>query len=487
MIVVNLKDKNLFGNDAGEDELLEVLNSYYIDHEDFDDFYDQDNKLCVASARKGMGKSALLSKLDYELRHNDEYDNPIVVRVTGNELLGLGDFRGQDQAYLENYWKRIICKKVIIEIGNTIGFAASSNSISMVEVAELDGLKNKNFIGGILSRIKGKIPVINTEMKDNIPENLESVLSNYQNKHKDSSVWLLIDDIDAKYVDTEEYQARVGSFFSAVRSLAFDMKKLNIRATVRSDVWQNLRHLEDLDKWEQYIIEIVWTNRHLRDMLSNKILSYVKREHPRSPEAKYKYTKDYNKLFQLVFEHPISWMNKEETSIFDAISSFSNKRPRWMGQLCRMSAKQAKKANSQGKRVYLHHIDEILSEFGKHRKSDLIKEHKHQFEELDSLIDCFRAKQKEYTFNELVDLFETNFIRGREISEIPIIDGVKYKDAEDLGAFVYKLGLISKKSDCGRYFTHYCDDPDLFRTNQNREDQITWSVHIAYRKYLNIR
>ncbi|MGL1038796.1 hypothetical protein ACSTDR_13320 [Vibrio vulnificus] len=120
-------------------------------------------------------------------------------------------------------------------------------------------------------------------------------------------------------------------------------------------------------------------------------------------------------------------------------------------------------------------------------KSGLIKEHKHQFEELDNLIDCFRAKQKEYTFNELVDLFETNFIRGRKISEIPIIDGVKYKDAEDLGAFVYKLGLISKKSDCGRYFTHYCDDPDLFRTNQNREGQITWSVHIAYRKYLNIR
>ena len=27
------------------------------------------------------------------------------------------------------------------------------------------------------------------------------------------------------------------------------MKQLNIRATVRSDVWQNLRYLEDLDKW----------------------------------------------------------------------------------------------------------------------------------------------------------------------------------------------------------------------------------------------
>ena len=68
MIVVDLKNKNLFGNDAGEDEELDILNSYYIDNEDFDDFFDPTIKLCVASARKGMGKSTLLSKLNYKLR-----------------------------------------------------------------------------------------------------------------------------------------------------------------------------------------------------------------------------------------------------------------------------------------------------------------------------------------------------------------------------------------------------------------------------------
>lgn len=487
MIVVDLKDRKLFGNDAGEDEDLEVLNSYYIDNDDFDDFFDADTKLCVVSARKGMGKSTLLSKLDYKLRSDDDYLDPIIVRVTGNELLGLGDFTGKDQAYLENYWKRIICKKIIIEIGNKIGFAASSDSISMVEVAELDGLKSKNFIGGLISRIKGKLPLINSEFKGSIPDNLESLLSNYQLKHEKSSVWLLVDDIDSKYIDTEEYQARIGSFFSAIRSLAFDMKKLNIRTTVRSDVWQNLRHLEDLDKWEQYIVEILWTNKHMRDMLANKILSYVKRKHPYSKEAKYTYNRDYNKLFQLVFEHPIRWMHKEETSIFDAISSFSNKRPRWMGQLCRMAAKQSKKSNSRSRKIYLNHIDEILVGFGKNRKSDLIKEHKHQFLELDALIDCFRANQKEYTNNQLVDLIETNFIRERDAVDIPSVDGVRYKDTEDLGAFIYKLGLISCKDETGRLFTHYCDDPDLFRTIENRENKITWSLHIAYRKYLNIR
>jgi hypothetical protein len=68
-----------------------------------------------------MGKSSLLARLNYKLKTEPDYDEPIVVKVTGNTLLGLGDFREKDQAYLENYWKQIICKKIIIEIGTTIG------------------------------------------------------------------------------------------------------------------------------------------------------------------------------------------------------------------------------------------------------------------------------------------------------------------------------------------------------------------------------
>lgn len=60
MASINLKDKKLFGNEAGEDESLEVLNSYYIDHRDFECFFDVDEKLSIVSARKGMGKSVIV-------------------------------------------------------------------------------------------------------------------------------------------------------------------------------------------------------------------------------------------------------------------------------------------------------------------------------------------------------------------------------------------------------------------------------------------
>lgn len=99
MVYIDIKDKDLFGNDAGEDENIDILNSYYIDNPDFEDFFDRSVRLNVVSARKGMGKSAMISRMAYKL---ESANDALVIRVTGNSLLGLGDFQNQDQAYLEN-------------------------------------------------------------------------------------------------------------------------------------------------------------------------------------------------------------------------------------------------------------------------------------------------------------------------------------------------------------------------------------------------
>ncbi|TOL43619.1 hypothetical protein CGH96_25380, partial [Vibrio parahaemolyticus] len=93
------------------------------------------------------------------------------------------------------------------------------------------------------------------------------------------------------------------------------------------------------------------------------------------------------------------------------------------------------------------------------------------------LIDAFRAGQKEYTFSELEMVLDSKFIKGREVSDIPVIDGKPYCNLIDLGHFVYKIGLISKLPDESQNFTFYTDDPDLFYSQQNRNNELTWSVH----------
>lgn len=482
MVKIRLNDRNIFGNDAGEDEALDVLNSYYVDHPDFEFFFDKSERLSIASARKGMGKSALLSRLEHKLLNDPDYKSPIVIRVKGGDLIGLGVFSGIDHSYLENYWKQIICKRVIIEIGSRINVALNSNEMSMVELAEIDGIKGRNFVGGLVSRVKSKVPLLNTELQSSIPENLVSVLSEYYNSNKDAMVWILIDDIDAKYTNTPENQARVGSFFSAIRSLAVGQKNLNIRATVRSDVWSCLRHLEDLDKIQQYIVSIFWNKRYMRDMLAKKILAYIQSRYPDSPESGYIFSSDYNKIFDLVFDSPVIW-NGAEQKLFEAISAFSNRRPRWMGQICRMAGIKASEGVNR-KKINIDHFNYILNEYGSHRRDDLIKEHSHQFSELSLLIDSLRATKKEFRYSELNIILEDAFIRGRDKSSIPVIDGKVYALNEDLGDFLYKLGLFSRVN--GNIFTHYTDDPDLYKSSENRRDNIIWSIHPAYRNFLNI-
>ncbi|MFL9598521.1 hypothetical protein, partial [Aeromonas veronii] len=138
----------------------------------------------------------------------------------------------------------------------------------------------------------------------------------------------------------------------------------------------------------------------------------------------------------LVFQSPIEWNGDYNANIFDAISAFSNKRPRWMGQLGRMAGKKAKERSPYAKRITLDDIKFILEDFGKNRRDDLIKEHQHQFMELNNLIDALRATQRLFTCSELHKILEDNFIRGRDISEIPTIDGKSFAETKDLGAFL---------------------------------------------------
>lgn len=75
---LDLAAEDLFGNDAGEDECPEVLSSYFIDQPAFKSFLSTKQKLKVGMSRKGMGKSALLSKLAYDLKQEDKKNEHIV-------------------------------------------------------------------------------------------------------------------------------------------------------------------------------------------------------------------------------------------------------------------------------------------------------------------------------------------------------------------------------------------------------------------------
>jgi hypothetical protein len=488
---IKLNDKDLFGNAAGEDEDPEILDSYYIDLPRFENFYDLNTSVCIASARKGMGKSALLSMFEYKLRQDVKKKvlNAVVIKTTGNNLLGLGEFYGKNHIYLENYWKQIICKRINIEIGSQIGWAISDNRITLVEAAEIEGIKNKNLVGSLISRMIAKIKFlpVDLEIRTEMPSNWQALLQNYQKENEYSDVWLLIDDIDAKYIDSDEYKNLISSFFSAIRSLAIEVKNLKIRATVRTDVWSNLRHFEDLDKCLQYLFTIDWSTEQLKQMLVKRIDSYVKRKYPNSREAKYDYKKNESEILNLIFTRTMPWGDKD-VEAYIPITKLANYRPRWMGQLCQMAGN---KAFEKGKtRIELYDIQRIMRDFGKNRVDDLIKEHGYQFADLSALINSFKSGSKVYKYSQLNQFLEDRYISEIGISNIPPIDSRSYNSPEQLGEFLYKVDFFScifKEVDGNYQFTRFQDEPDLFKTIENRHDKLVWSVHPIYREFLRIK
>lgn len=273
---LDFQDGTLFGNDAGEDEQPDVLASYFVDQFAFAPFLDRNVKLQIARSRKGMGKSALLSKLNYDLEFSGR-DNTLVVRTTGTQLIDGPIPVFQNLLEAQSYWISHICSRINGALGSKIGFAFSDTQMSLVETAEISGLKGKNLVGSLISRMRlSKIPI--EVLPATYNQNPDELLRRAAENLSDAQVWLLVDDIDASYVDSEQQQLLVSSFFSTCRFVAREMKGVNVRATVRSDVWANLRSNEDLDKCEQYVVDISWTKAELKMILAKKIFSWIKRK-----------------------------------------------------------------------------------------------------------------------------------------------------------------------------------------------------------------
>jgi hypothetical protein len=84
---------------------------------------------------------------------------------------------------------------------------------------------------------------------------------------------LLVDDIDATFFDTPPLKLKIGTFFSACRKISREVQNLSIRASVRTDVWSILRDNEDLDKSEQYMVDIRWNLREMEAIILKRILA----------------------------------------------------------------------------------------------------------------------------------------------------------------------------------------------------------------------
>ncbi len=481
---LDLSDEEIFGNEAGEDEDPEILSTYFITKKKFNKFLSKSKKFGIARAKKGMGKSSLLSKLAFDVNKDD---NNIVITVTGSDLLSFGTFNENDHLKLQNEWKTALSARINYELGNKIGFAWTDDQMALVEASELSGFKGKNLVGSLLQRIKSKhIPI---ESKKQGIDNPSVLLERYMNSDKDFNIWIFIDDIDSTFSADEIQKARVSSFFSACRSLTRDINGLFIRASVRTDVWTTIRYNEDLDKCEQYSIDITWTKSELEKIISKKILSYINRNHNNTITSDWDVGNPSIRhlLIAYIFENTLPW-NKSRVSPFVPLRILGAKRPRWISQLCRLSAEAA--SDREIKRVTMQDINFILTDYGRLRVNDLYKEHNHQFAELQKLIETFSRGQERYKTSDLLLKIEDGFVQRIGEATIGMIDGETYSKPLQLAHLLFRIGFIQLRDkpspDSPPNFIDYGERPELLTDSTFDYNNYIWEIHPSYRGVLNI-
>lgn len=474
METIRFDDPELWGNEAADDEDPVVLNSYFVNSPAWHDFLTAVRPLQIARARKGLGKSALLRECAF--RHRED-KNFLVINITGADLVAQREFKSLGASEHIYDWQQRICTLITRSIGASIGFAYTDDQIAFVEAAELAGLRSRNLIGALVDRLRGKLGPI--ELQKLGVTDAEAAMARFLHSSNDQ-ILLLIDDIDATFTNTPQEALRLSTFFTACRHIATTYKGVKIRTVVRSDVWASIRRLDEaLDKVEQYIFDVKWSNKGYRSLLSERIIAHYNRlgiGHMTKGLSK-------DKVINLVFQEFFPW-GSYYVHPSRVIHVYSAGRPRWATQLCRMAGAEARISGAP--LITFGSLKQTLDSYGRIRLDDLTREHRHQCPTISDVVGVFAKQPASYSTSNL------SLLLKRRVIDIapPTIDSRKAEDPIQLAQYLFRIGFIlaiGRDTASGNPEYHsYEEMPELLGSSLNVDQGMRWRIHPAYHAALDL-
>lgn len=478
---VDLSDPHLFGNDAAEDEDSQVFESYVFERPELRDFAEPRHAIRIARAYKGEGKSALL-----RLTRARVGPQAVIVSTTGPSLSPTTTSVDFDAWIRE--WKRRIFDTIACEIGSGIGMAWTDDAISLVELAEKNGFKQRNPVSAIIDRLKSKVvPVERTRV--DLPD-AEQVLSRWN--RDDTQIWLLVDDIDQNFQNTEPYKHKVASFFAACRQVMNAVPAIRFRLAIRPNVWTMLkRDFESLSHVEQYAVDLKWDDASIRSLLARRVEGYLIRQRldrtlatlpPDRSEAE-------EALIAMAFEPRIQWGKDpfgkpKQRPPHVVLSTLSRHRPRWLIELCKEAARSAQQLG--GSRIRLRDMTGQLATFGRHRIDDTVAEFRSQCPDLNDIISAFASQREEYSTDELLAT-----LSKRLPPSVPIrIAGLnKPTEPKDIAKLLFQIGFLTARQNTKTGYEHFSfsDRPELLDARSNFDQGVRWEIHPVFRQALGLR
>lgn len=480
---LKLSDINLFGNDAADLEQEELFFSYAVSRTEVKDLLDGERAIQVMRAYKGEGKSALLRIVRRKLGQSKA--DELVISAIGPDHSPAVDSVDSDLWTRE--WKKSILKLVANEIGSRLGVAFTDDAISLVEEAEANGFKSRSLVSAITDRIKTKQVDLN---RIRIPiTDHEQLVKRYLSGRP--LIWVIIDDIDQNFSNTEKWRVKLGAFFTACRQIVGVIPELRIRTAIRPNVWAIIkREFESLSHIEQYAHDVAWTQDQFRELLAARIKAYLIRTNQWSivvPTLPYEKSAAELALNALVFDSPMPWGGGDaRRPPHVALWTLTAHRPRWLVELCKEAGKAAEKRNAQ--KINLDDIKNCLSTFGRKRIEDTEAEYRSQCPQISELLGAFSRQPDIYTTDLLLKAIHNRIIQAVN----PVLNGHVGKASDlDVAHFLYQIGFLAGRRDYGEHkgYDHvlYRENPGLLKSRTNIDDGLKWEINPIYRDVLNLR
>lgn len=456
--------RNLFGNEAAEDERIERLKEYYVKSDAYESMK-SDIPLYILVGHKGTGKSALLSVLKAE----QQSQNSIIISIQPDDISRINQ-KEDDFLEMIRMWKTglsdIIFKKLMI---------------SVEEVIEKDSWAQK--VSELALSIIGT-KVGNWEKEKIGDKDFAKLIKNTVFHEK--KILVLIDDLDRGWKNTETDIARISALLNAVRDLSRDMTNLQFRIAIRSDVYYAVRTSdESTDKIEGSVVWIRWTNHEILVMLIKRIETARGNQVDEESLLKKHQSELQRYLFDIFEERFQGHGHWENVPMYKVLMSLIRKRPRDLIKLCTLSAKKAKERGHS--RIMTADLEAIFKEYSVGRLQDTINEYSSEFPRIEDLLLKMKPTRKEVDEGHPC-LYE----RGKLTTKLANIIGQSsytfsnrktQVTANSLAAFLYKINFLTarKDTDNGTGIQRLYYDENKYILNEFTDFGYKYEIHPAYR------
>ena len=454
----------LFGNEAAENEDINLLEKYYLKGA----LYNQvksNNPLYIVVGHKGTGKSALLKMLSLE-----ESKTGFAIELQ-KEDFDYGDLKEQSYKFYKENLIQLVFNKLI-------GIVKCNN-------AQIQN-QNPAFINWLGQFSEGLKEVVGKSYAEIKNENYMISFENFCTLTKigvfeSKPITELIDDLDLEWKDTQIERNNMSAFINAVRRIISSLSNVKFRISMRTSVYYSVRMSdESTDKFESSVVWLSWTNDEIFSMLVKRVLAFEGKEilcESIEVLSQAERLKLINNVFEERFNGKGYWNN---VLMYRVLMSLVRKRPRDLIKLCLLASRKAE-INKHNK-INTKDLESIFGEYSHGRMQDTINEYRSELSNIEEVLYKMKPSVVEkrkciYKFPELLQ--KLKYIIDQCSCKF-FTNGQKL-EPKNLATFLYKINFMTARKDTDQGIQRLYFDEHQYAINNFTDFGFDMEIHPAYR------